>query len=71
VSGFAFRTNGTDWVDVPRVDYNYFVYDQGMGEGPFDFRVTDVYGGVVEDVGVELGDDVERSSASQLPACGG
>jgi expansin (peptidoglycan-binding protein) len=71
VASFAFRVSGGEWVDVPRVDYNYFVYDQGMGDGPYDFRVTDVYGGVVEDTGIALGDDVDRSGASQLPVCGG
>jgi expansin len=71
VASLAFRTSGGEWVDVPRVDYNYFVYDQGMGDGPFDFRVTDVFGGAVEDIGVPLGDDVVRTGASQLPVCGG
>lgn len=70
VAGFAFRpAGGGEWIDVPRLDYNYFVYAEGMGQGPFDFRVTDVYGGVVEDTGVPLGDDTEESGAAQLPVC--
>jgi expansin len=72
VASFAFRpTGGGAFIDVTRVDYNYFVEDVGMGEGPFDFRVTDVFGGVVEDIGVALGDDVERTGGAQLPLCGG
>lgn len=72
IASFAFRpVGGGEWIDVQRLDYNYFVYAEGMGDGPYDFRVTDVNGGVVEDVGIALGDDVERSGASQLPVCGG
>lgn len=72
VASFAFRpAGGGAWIDVPRLEYNYFVYAEGMGDGPFDFRVTDVYGGVVEDTGIALGDDIERSGAAQLPVCEG
>jgi expansin len=71
VASFAFRpAGGSEWIDVQRLEYNYFVYPEGMGDGPYDFRVTDVYGGVIEDTGVALGDDVERSGASQMPVCG-
>jgi len=54
---------------VPREDYNYFVAESGFGPGPFEFRVTDVYGGVVVDEGIEFGDAVTRRGASQLPPC--
>ena len=39
------------FIDVHRESYNYFVEPAGMGPGPYTFRVTDVYGGVVEDSG--------------------
>jgi expansin (peptidoglycan-binding protein) len=54
---------------VPREDYNYFVGESGFGPGPYKFRVTDVYGGVVTDEGIELGDAVTREGASQLAPC--
>jgi expansin (peptidoglycan-binding protein) len=57
------------WVGVPRLDYNYFVRDTGMGEGPFTFRVTDIHGHVVEDMEVGLLDDGTVEGTSQFPAC--
>jgi expansin (peptidoglycan-binding protein) len=59
---------GGGWVALPREDYNYFV-QSGLGPGPLDVRITDVHGLVVEDPGLAIGDDVERSGAAQLPAC--
>jgi expansin len=55
--------------EIPRVEYNYFVEDSGLGPGPYTLRVTDTYGHVIEDEGVELGDDVTRTGAAQFPLC--
>jgi expansin len=60
---------GEHWVDVPRLDYNFFVKDTGMGEGPLAFRVTDVEGSVLEDAGIPLLDDGEAAGGAQFPAC--
>ena len=57
------------WVDVPRLDYNYFVAASGMGPGPYSFRVTDVNGAVVEDAGVPLVVDGDSVGTNQFPAC--
>ena len=59
------------WVDVPRLDYNYFVEESGMGEGPLSLRVTDVLGNVVEDTGIPVLDDADAEGSAQFPACGG
>lgn len=63
--------DGATWIEVPRVDYNYFVQETGMGEGPLHFRVTDVLGNALEDDGVPLLDDADASGASQFPSCSG
>jgi expansin (peptidoglycan-binding protein) len=60
---------GDTWVAVPRVDYNYFVKDDGMGEGPLSFRVTDVAGNVLEDSGIPLLADADAPGSMQFPAC--
>jgi expansin (peptidoglycan-binding protein) len=60
---------GESWVDVPRLDYNYFVDDSGMGEGPLSFRVTDVLGNVIEDSGIPLLDDADAPGTMQFPEC--
>jgi expansin (peptidoglycan-binding protein) len=59
------------WVAVPRVDYNYFVKDTGMGTGPLSFRVTDVVGNVLEHSGIPLLDDADAPGSTQFPACEG
>lgn len=58
------------WASVPRVDYNYFLRDSGMGPGPYSFRVTDVSGHVLEDSGVPLTPDGDATGSEQFPACG-
>jgi expansin (peptidoglycan-binding protein) len=55
--------------EIERLEYNYFVEPDGLGDGPYKLRVTDVRGHVLEDDGIELGDDVSRSGAAQFPLC--
>jgi expansin len=68
VSKLEFEQAG-DFVAVPRLDYNYFVADSGMGEGPLKLRVTDVHGSALVDEGIALADDGDRPGAAQFPAC--
>jgi len=42
IQSFAVGDGSGGWIDVPRVDYNYFVKDDGVGDGPLTFQVTDV-----------------------------
>jgi expansin (peptidoglycan-binding protein) len=60
---------GGAYVELARVDYNYFIKDDGLGNGPYQLRVTDQRGHVIEDTGIALGDNVTRTGASQLAAC--
>ena len=53
------------------MDYNYFVEAGGMGPGPYTFRVTDVYGNVVEDQGIQHVENGDVPGQSQFPPCGG
>jgi len=57
------------WRTMARADYNYFVSAAGLGPGPYTFRITDVHGLVVQDVGIAAGDAVERAGLAQLPPC--
>lgn len=64
------RVSGADsWRLLDRTDYNYFLADDGMGPGPLDFRVEDVYGHQVaaSDMMVEGG--ALRAGDDQLPSC--
>ena len=46
VAKLEYEKDGT-YVSVARETYNYFVEPNGMGPGPYTFRLTDVYGHVV------------------------
>lgn len=60
---------GGSFVEVGRVDYNYFVDDSGMGPGPYKFRVTDVEGNVLTDSDVPFVEAGDAPGAGQFPAC--
>lgn len=68
IATFEFERDGA-FVEVPRVDYNYFVEESGMGEGPFTFRITDVLGNTIEDSDIALLDDADAPGGTQFPAC--
>ena len=68
VSRFEYEQDGA-FVDVARVDYNYFLNESGMGPGPYTFRITDVHGAELVDTGIALGDNVDRDGVAQFPAC--
>lgn len=53
IAKLEYSTGGNRWVNVPRMQYNYFVQtNPGMGPGPYLFRVTDRYGNVLVDNGI-------------------
>lgn len=48
-----------EFIEIKRRPYNYFESD-GMGKGPFMFRITDIYGQVIIDENIPLSyDDTE------------
>lgn len=57
------------FVSVARESYNYFVAADGMGPGPYTFRVTDVHGESVVERGIALRVGQEVSGSQQLPVC--
>jgi expansin (peptidoglycan-binding protein) len=69
VASFEYRDAMGDWKPVERVDYNFFIDMSGMGPGPYSFRVTDVYGNVLEDAGVPFVEAGESPGGGQFPAC--
>jgi expansin (peptidoglycan-binding protein) len=68
IAKFEFMKDG-QYVEVSRLDYNYFVADSGMGPGPYTFRVTDVEGNVLEDMAVPLAEASDSAGAQQFPVC--
>jgi expansin (peptidoglycan-binding protein) len=59
--------NGSQWVNVPRMSYNYFVQDSGMGVGPYTFRVTDLYSNTLTDSGIPFIESGTINGVGQFP----
>ena len=59
------------WVNIPRMDYNYFVYAGGLGPGPFTLRVTDFYGRQLVDSNIPLTPDVKTSGLANFSSRAG
>lgn len=60
-----------EWVNVHREMYNYFVVQSGMGPGPFSFRITDMYGDIIEEDNIPLLVTTEIDGQNQFPDCNG
>lgn len=68
IASLELKINGV-YVNVPRQSYNYFLKDDGMGDGPFDFRITDVYGNMIEETNIPLLITTPVEGESQFPTC--
>ncbi|HZD56226.1 MAG TPA: expansin EXLX1 family cellulose-binding protein [Anaerolineales bacterium] len=67
VARFEYLVPGGPFKSIPRTDYNYFVEDQGMGAGPYTFRVIDIYGHVLQDSGIPFIEGGEIPGSAQFP----
>jgi len=57
--------------EIPRTTYNYFIKGDGLGSGPFVFRVTDLFGHQLTDtISFPPNDTGEVSGKGQFPLCG-
>lgn len=56
-----------EFVALPRRNYNYFEAQSGLGEGPFTFRITDIYGQVVVDQDIPFTPDEMQQGHVQFP----
>lgn len=63
------RRAGGAWRALPRQTYNYFVDAEGLGDGGFELRVTDVHGHVLEDGAAGFAESTELAGAAQLAEC--
>jgi expansin len=67
IAKLEYKNSNGQWVNVERLDYNYFVASSGMGAGPYTFRVTDSYGNVLVDSGIVGSATVSYNGAAQFP----
>lgn len=56
-----------EFVELPRRNYNYFEAQSGLGEGPFTFRITDIYGQVIIDKEIPFTPDEIQQGHEQFP----
>jgi len=54
------------WVKLERQQYNYFLAPNGLGNGPFTLRVTDIYGEQLTKSNVTLSPTVVQTSNLQF-----
>lgn len=62
-----YRTASGTFKEAPRERYNYFIESAGMGDGPYTFRVTDIFGQTLTDTGIALVVGGEVAGKAQFP----
>lgn len=67
IAKFEYKNASGQFEELPRMEYNYFLKDSGMGTGPYTFRVTDIYGNQIVDTGIPLTVTTEIAGAAQFP----
>jgi expansin len=68
VSKLEYKVNG-NYININREIYNYFVVPSGMGIGPYDFRITDIYGNVIEETNIPLTLNQDINGIKQFALC--
>ncbi|XCA42194.1 expansin EXLX1 family cellulose-binding protein [Trinickia caryophylli] len=70
VASLAYRASGSTGAYIPleRQTYNYFLAPSGMGPGPYDLQITDVFGQTITATGVALAVTTEIDLGQQFPA---
>ncbi len=69
IAALAYRDDEGQWVEVPRLAYNYFVEAAGMGPGPYALRVRDTLGSELVEEGVAFVEGGEVPGTAQFPPC--
>lgn len=69
IARFEYRTANGTFRPVTRTEYNYFVEPNGMGPGPYTFRVTDVYGRTLTDGNIPHVENGDVPGSGQFPPC--
>ncbi len=69
VASLEYLGSGGTFIKVPRTMYNYFVQANGMGPGPYTFRITDMFGHILIDSNIVGGDNISVQGANQFPEC--
>lgn len=71
VLAVEYLTSQGSYRRINRTEYNYFVEPNGMGPGPYTFRVTDIYGHTLVDSNVVHTANASVQGRAQFPPCPG
>lgn len=69
VASLSYRASGSSaaYTSLGREMYNYFIAPSGMGPGPYDIQITDVFGQQITATGVALAVTTEINLNLQFP----
>jgi expansin (peptidoglycan-binding protein) len=57
------------WLELKRSYYDMWESTAQLGPGPYSFRVTDIYGHMIQDNGIELKPAMVVNGVGQFEAC--
>lgn len=66
IKKLEYKNSSGNFVELPREEYNYFTLNN-PGNGPFTFRVTDIYGHVLIDQNIPLNTSSATNGAANFP----
>lgn len=69
IAKFEYKDAGGQYREMVRTDYNYFLEEDGMGPGPYAFRITDVVGNIIEDSNIAFVEGGDVPGNSQFDGC--
>ncbi len=67
IAKLEYLNESGEFIELPRRNYNYFEAEAGLGNGPFTFRITDIYGQAVIDYDIPFTPDEIQQGNVQLP----
>lgn len=66
IKKLEYKDTSGKFIELPREEYNYFTLNN-PGNGPFTFRVTDIYGHVLIDQNIPLNPSTAINGAANFP----
>jgi expansin len=62
--------SGSTWRATERAEYNYWIYESGLGPGPYTIRITDVYGQRATATGIKMAPEQMQKTSVRLYGAG-
>ncbi|MDQ7904719.1 expansin EXLX1 family cellulose-binding protein [Phytohabitans sp. ZYX-F-186] len=62
--------SGSTWRATQRAEYNYWIYESGLGPGPYTIRLTDVYGQRATATGIKMAPEQVQKTSVRLYGAG-